>query len=527
MTAFGSSAEIPGPKQVVAITLHKDLDTAEKDVASGKMDITLNSAFSSGAEGQDANYDNMFDEMEAEMEMEVEEEEPEVEEEVPDEELDSDVEDMFAQIEAGNWGQKEDKKADDTQPESPTSPPAGAPITLESHDTMELDDGMPANQDYSGSCDPRVIGYEKAMEVVRATKHDTNELVAVLLQPGVDVMESLQAMLPQAAFRPFADLMLDLAISFNQGHLIVADCISKDLDATVTSDTSTIFRTETIYVRMMCQFVEKQGRQWVKGLLQPLLPQILELELENDPSKLVFEDQEMNQDTVSAVLQQARHNMETALLMVLDAVEAAAESLPWQIEWAMHAAHECVRAKFEDKEIPLCGSLLFLRFICPSMTNPKVVGIDLKVGKPERRKLILVTKLLQIMANGIKQPESEGTPINQFMNQQIPKIEQIILRHAKLKPARADHKWQQVEDLSVLAVPLAHFLVEHEEALMKHAGGSVSPCDEPIVCKVVRELPQKYREEQLEDETSSGDVNEKEKNKPTKPDESNGCCIVQ
>lgn len=526
MTAVGSSAEISGPKQVVAITLHKDLDTAEKDVTSGKMDITLNSAFNSGAEGEDANYDNMFDEMEAEMEEE--EEEPEVEEEVPEENLDSDVEDMFAQIESGNWGQKEDNKANDAQGQPPGSPPAGAPITLETHDTMELDDGMPANQDYSGSCDPRVIGYEKAMKVVRATKHDTNELVAVLLQPGVDVMESLQAMLPQAAFRPFADLMLELASGFNQGHLLVADCITKDLDAASGgSDTSTIFRTETIYVRLMCQFVEKQGRQWVKELLEPVVAQILQLELENDPSKLVFEDEEMNQDTVSAVLEQARNNMEKALLMVLDAVEAAADSLPWQIEWAMHTAHECVRAKFEDKEVPLCGSLLFLRFICPTMTNPKVVGIDLKVGKPERRKLILVTKLLQIMANGILQPESEGAPINQFMNQQIPKIQQIILRHAKLEPARADHEWHQAEDVSVLAVPLAHFLLEHEGALMKHAGGSVSPADEPIICKVVRELPQKYREEPQEEETSAGDVNKKEKNKPTKPDESNGCCMVQ
>jgi len=539
-------------KSVVAVDLHQALKTAELNPtfvgetssagelafatpplntvegasaipSSGDCKIELNAAM--GSPGGEPNYDNMFDEMDAEMADEEEEEEEE--EEAPPEEVDSDVEDMFAQIEAGGWGDKEESKAA-PDPGSPGSPAAGASIALGSlgaNDVPDEEADVKPNADYSGECDPRVIGYEQAMTLVRAKGQDTDELVAVLLTPNVSVMESLQAMLPQSAFREFADMTLDLADAFNQGHLLIADCIVKDLEAVI--DTSTILRTETLYVRLMCQYVEHLGREWVKALLEPVLPRILELELESDPTKL---DEDLSPEAINDALAQSVLNMEAALNMILEAVESAGDTLPWQIQWTMHAAYENVRSKFEGKEIPTCGSLLFLRFICPTMTNPKQVGITLQVGRPERRKLILVTKLLQIMANGIEQAESEDAPLNKFMNTQIPRIQQIILGHAKEEPTGAKHEWNQPDDLQKFAVPLATFLAEHEKALQKHSSGSVNASEVPPICQAVQKLPDKYREEQ---ETTSTDQVDSPRSsvkdsqqKVSVPDESGGCCSI-
>ncbi|KAL7712784.1 Ras GTPase-activating protein [Entamoeba marina] len=70
----------------------------------------------------------------------------------------------------------------------------------------------------------------------------------------------------------------------------------------------------------------------------------------------------------------------------------------------------CLKYYKEDKELPyiIVGGFLFLRIFCPAIASPEnfgLVGIETKVSPFARRKLILITKVLQNTANQVTETQ--------------------------------------------------------------------------------------------------------------------------
>lgn len=497
-------------KREVAIDLRESLEEAEVDLGGGPPMLPQ-------MQEDVPNYLDQFDALENDFDEEDEGEMPQEEEQ----EVDSDVEDIFAQIEGGwdNQGWSGDVSKQKEEPPPPaslfgnvgvTESPATKPsATVESPAVETVDE---PSQDQ---------GFAAAMEQLNATERDSNELIALMLRPGLDVVEAVASMLKKPRVRDFAEHMVALLDACNRCHVTVELCIQKDLDG--VTDPATILRTESVYCRMSAQFVGHVAKGYISELLTPLLPGVLELELETDENKL---DEELSEEQKSATIQANMNNMQEALTSVVTSIQSSESRMPWKVQYVLHAAHSAVKEKFPGKEVPASGSLLFLRNICPALSAPSAAGIEVKIDRSGRRKMILVTKLVQTMANDIilpvDDPDRSDGALNEFVNQQTPQIQQFLARITGTALADPDCEWKLPEDIGEVAEPLMEFLLDNlGECDLASAESSITQ----EVCEAVKALDEQRRGLEIGVAPGRGSVREAA---AAEPDSSrgNGCCVI-
>jgi neurofibromin 1 len=62
---------------------------------------------------------------------------------------------------------------------------------------------------------------------------------------------------------------------------------------------------------------------------------------------------------------------------------------------------EAVEPRFPDATHAAVGSFIFLRFFCPAIVSPDTVDLDVPSDIQVRRALLLVTKVIQNIVNGV------------------------------------------------------------------------------------------------------------------------------
>lgn len=301
-----------------------------------------------------------------------------------------------------------------------------------------------------------------------------------MLRPGTRSLKTVAAVLPPSTYSKYAELVVPVVHSFNQCHALAAECIRCDILYTASyADPSMCLRTESLPVRLAAQFVVLVGRQWLKGLLSPVIGSILQLDASLLLSPMLEEEHVDNQLHTQKVL-----------MIMLDSFEGAADSLPWQIRWVMRAAYEAVYETFtnedhlEELALAICGSLLFSRMICPAITSPQTLGLEIVVplvhsanfseshAQAARQKLVTVSKCLQTISNGVTR--SRDTLLNKFLNSQMDRMRNVIKGLVQVIPATSPIgvvalEWEQPnqQKLDELVEPLLRFLVDEREAFMQ------------------------------------------------------------
>eukprot|EP01139_Manchomonas_bermudensis_P019116 Amastigsp_a676394_145.p1 type:complete len:158 gc:universal Amastigsp_a676394_145:532-59(-) len=133
------------------------------------------------------------------------------------------------------------------------------------------------------------------------------------------------------------------------------------------------------------------------------------------------------------------------------------------------------------------GGFFFLRLFCPAITSPAEYLItQSEAGEDERRYLVLVAKVLQNAANGVKfgKKEAHMVELNDFIESYIPKIQRFFAEQlfAGANPAlgtfpgpnnppptvpqqiRANSLAMVHENIRESAAPLAQWLTTHQAA---------------------------------------------------------------
>ena len=103
--------------------------------------------------------------------------------------------------------------------------------------------------------------------------------------------------------------------------------------------------------------------------------------------------------------------------------------------------------KFPDKGTTFAGAYMFLRFLCPALVFPENNGIissgtlniinmnisiyltnyiDFQVSKGGRRCLMLISKTLQNLANGVEFREDYMAGMSGFLQEHIPRIREFF-----------------------------------------------------------------------------------------------------
>jgi len=107
----------------------------------------------------------------------------------------------------------------------------------------------------------------------------------------------------------------------------------------------------------------------------------------------------------------------------LQAIINSYEDCPQFVHQLCHHLQEETMKKFSKHNS--IGGYVFLRFLCPAITTPEAYKIVDEVPSPDaRRSFILITKVLQNMANGVKFTESEEFMcfLNDFVEENTPKV---------------------------------------------------------------------------------------------------------
>jgi len=117
-----------------------------------------------------------------------------------------------------------------------------------------------------------------------------------------------------------------------------------------------------------------------------------------------------------------------------------ADLLPNEMKVLLAHTAEQVEKKFPEAKYRAIGGLLFLRFIVPSISAPHVNGIyQNPPGQKTQRNLVLLSKVMQNLANGIKfgNKEAHMAKLNDFIEENIPLLHAYydqIVEHSPVSP---------------------------------------------------------------------------------------------
>lgn len=182
-----------------------------------------------------------------------------------------------------------------------------------------------------------------------------------------------------------------------------------------TKDAGTLFRGNSMATKLMTAFTRMYGRSYITSTLKPYL-ELLVKDVESgkryeiDPSKAPNEN--------------LKENLENLKAITLKFFEAIVNSIdqcpiPFRI-MASHLKDEVVKI-YPEARYSSIGGFIFLRFFCPAILSPESASPPLLTTVPNnvRRVLVLISKILQNLASGVKFGSKEAylTELNSFIDE--------------------------------------------------------------------------------------------------------------
>ena len=205
----------------------------------------------------------------------------------------------------------------------------------------------------------------------------------------------------------FASIICDL---FCEVH-VIEDYIELLLKQEFTTNvlTSTLFRTNSLCTKVQTAYARKECQQFMMTVFQPIIAKIISLpSLELDPIKIQTAKPNISEDELKNEIANNLKKLEDLCDEVIATLRRHLRNTPLALSILCHQIREsCFLYHTDDPDIAisLIGGFVFLRLFCPALAAPE--GMNLSgtaiVPPPARRTLILLTKLLQNIANNVRE----------------------------------------------------------------------------------------------------------------------------
>lgn len=130
---------------------------------------------------------------------------------------------------------------------------------------------------------------------------------------------------------------------------------------------------------------------------------------------------------VLETLQANQRNLEQYSEFLLGHITRSLANMPKKIRVLARIVHRGVHRRFPDAAAVSVGGMFFLRFVCPALVNPRSWLAEGQVSSQGSRNLLLMTKLVQNLANGalFGRKEEFMVPLNAFLLKHRPAMEQF------------------------------------------------------------------------------------------------------
>lgn len=185
----------------------------------------------------------------------------------------------------------------------------------------------------------------------------------------------------------------------------------------------TLFRRNSISTKLVTVFIKNHGLTYVKTLIKDYILNIVNdgKDYEIDPNKIEDENPE-------AVSEKNAKELELLLNKLMNMIYESKNIFPPELIKLFSHTKKAAQ-KFEKMNILCVGAVFFLRLLCPVFVSPETFGItESKPKAKPARTLVLLTKTLQNIANGVS--ESKKEPFMKhfkiFVETHIPKTNQFL-----------------------------------------------------------------------------------------------------
>lgn len=218
------------------------------------------------------------------------------------------------------------------------------------------------------------------------------------------------------------DEVLALIIKVLDSHHQLLPMITHGITQEIskTSDPATLFRGNSLSTKLMTAYTKMTGEKYLQ-IIYPLIDYLATSgeSLEVDPNK------KTDQDDVAVNLRRLERQCDLFLTTIIDNLDACPFSFR---EMATTLQKEVVKS-FSSSRHTSVGGFLFLRFFCPVISAPDAHKFYNKpFSANARRSCVLITKVLQTLANGLqfanKEPYLLG--MNTFITQNTARVQQFF-----------------------------------------------------------------------------------------------------
>ncbi|KAG8745587.1 Ras GTPase activating protein ira2 [Ceratobasidium sp. 414] len=183
-----------------------------------------------------------------------------------------------------------------------------------------------------------------------------------------------------------------------------------------TTSESSIFRSNTMCMRVLSAFARMHGYNYLRQILSPLISQMATM-----PADRSYELDPKRPDGRGNIEENAK-SLSIIAQAFLNVICESAPILPPIIREVCNFIADTVNDVWPESSFPAVGSFMFLRFICPTIVSPE--GVDIELPRENnariRRGLMLITKIIQNLANNVlfgKEPYL--IPLNNLLEQNI------------------------------------------------------------------------------------------------------------
>eukprot|EP00475_Leptophrys_vorax_P009556 TRINITY_DN16323_c0_g1_i4.p2 TRINITY_DN16323_c0_g1~~TRINITY_DN16323_c0_g1_i4.p2 ORF type:complete len:628 (-),score=147.60 TRINITY_DN16323_c0_g1_i4:2289-4172(-) len=292
----------------------------------------------------------------------------------------------------------------------------------------------------------------------------------LMTQTLVEVAESISS-----SFSSNSEFFQALTNSFlKNGFAYASAFVSKLLSREISTMNSSniIFRENSTGNGIIVFLCRKLGATYALKLLKPLIKLVMEggSSLEIDPRRVSM----MGSLTVNHSLESNVTNFQNICKKFVKTIVASLEDIPLELRCLAHQIHKIVGSKFPDARRIALSSFFFLRFLCPLIISSLQEDIVADASKDAKRNLILVTKTLQVMANGTE-PHNDEYLVAQlkFINKYSQRIESFLFQlgdidyDASIKSIQHKEASSQAKSPSQSLYIIHKKILDYREALIK------------------------------------------------------------
>ncbi|KAF0973370.1 hypothetical protein FDP41_008577 [Naegleria fowleri] len=247
---------------------------------------------------------------------------------------------------------------------------------------------------------------EQSAETVK--KYD--KLLNILLDsPHLDLVFLMLSSVSVSEMDDLCKALIRLFAERGKALDLLKKLIDKEIEA--TTSVSTLFRANSSASKMLTAYCNTVAASYMVETISELVKKIV-----SDPVCFEIDDTKSLKEG-ETIEKNAAHLASTAQEF-LERIFSSIDAMPSQVRYICNYLAQSVNNKYppqkgeEDKHSAkhvIVGGLLFLRFLNPAIVSPKNSGMVDQTPSPDAsRFLLLVTKLLQNVANGVKFERKQG-----------------------------------------------------------------------------------------------------------------------